>query len=108
MPRQSREEQLSSKSKDWRTQSSIAKFVLQPLQTAMYNFSPAVLLHSREKQLMYFGKIFNNKGFLNNFQLNQEIIHPALPPLLAQVFQLVKVSLRHISIEKCRRQLSRN
>ena len=29
---------------------------------------------------MYFEKIFNNKGFLNNFQLNQEIIQPALPP----------------------------
>ena len=73
----------------------------------MYNFSPAVLLHSREKQLMYFGKIFNNKGFLNNFQLNQEIIQPALPPF-PQVFQLVKVSLRHVSSEKCRRHLSRN
>lgn len=54
---------------------------------------------------MYFGKIFNNTGFLNNFQFNQDIIQPEPP--LPQVFQLVQVLLKHVSTEKCRRQLSR-
>jgi hypothetical protein len=51
-----------------------------------------------------FGKIFNNKGFLNNFQFTRK---PFNQNTLSQVFHLVKVLLRHASIEKCRRQLTR-
>lgn len=36
-------------------------------------------LTPEKSALMYFGKIFNNKGFLNNFQFNQEITHPERP-----------------------------
>lgn len=49
LPGQSREELLLSERKELRAVSSFAKFVLQPFQTATYNFSPAVQPHSREK-----------------------------------------------------------
>lgn len=54
--------------------------------------------------LIHFGKIFNNQGFLNNFQFHQEVVQPECPS--PQEFQLVKVLLKHVSTEKCRRQLS--
>lgn len=52
---------------------------------------------------VYFGKIFNDEGFLNNFPFLQEISQPECPS--PQEFQLVKVLLKHVSTEKCRRLL---
>lgn len=97
-------ELLSSKRKDWPAVSSFSRFVFLPLKTALYISLPQPSLTPEKSGLIHFGKIFNNKGFLNNFQFHQEVIHPECPS--PQESQLVKVLLKHVSTEKCRRQLS--
>lgn len=84
--------------------SSFSKFVFLPFKTALYISLPQPSLAPEKSGLIHFGKIFNNQGFLNNFQFHQEVIQPECPS--PQEFQLVKVLLKHVSTEKCRRQLS--
>lgn len=79
LPCQSREGLLSSKRKDWRAVSSVAKFLCSPSKQLCSIFLQPCCLTPEKSVLMYFGKIFNNKSFLNNFQFNQEIIQPEPP-----------------------------
>lgn len=49
---------------------------------------------------MYFGKIFNYKGFLNKFQFNRDIIQPEPPAPSIPVSQSFTETCQHWKTQK--------